>query len=169
MREDLEREVATQLRVSEKTIEKLLGQGSVGSIGAGTGSGGGSGAGATITAPVLDGAERVEAAFLALCIALPERGAALLAELDLDATFSSQLMRAAASELRSDIDATVPDGEGGGPLAALLTELAVRASTLTAGPAGLEVAVRQLQLARIERQIDAVRAERWRRYRAARA
>ena len=60
----------------------------------------------------------------------------------------------------------MPDGtvarfshEDAGPeLASLLAELSVRASTLVAVPAQLEVERRQLELARIERAIDAARA-----------
>jgi hypothetical protein len=43
-------------------------------------------------------------------------------------------------------------------LARLLTELTVRASALDAIPAQLEVAHRQLELARVERAIDSARA-----------
>jgi DNA primase len=145
MREELEREVAAQLGVSERTVEGLLGPGATRS------------ATAQAPPPALDAGERTERAFLELCIAMPERGAALLSELDIDTTFASPLTRAAAERLRADIDGPMQDGEES-DVARLLTKLVVGASTLTAGPAGLEVAVRQLQLARIERAIDAVRA-----------
>jgi DNA primase len=155
MREELEREVAARLGVSERTIEGLLGA----TPARGASGGARSAAAAPAATPSLDAAERTERAFLALCIALPERGTALLSELEIGATFSSQLTRAAAEHLRADIEGPWPDAGEETPLARLLTELAVRASTLNAGPAGLEVAARQLQLGCIERAIEAVRAE----------
>ena len=98
----------------------------------------------------------MERAFLELCIALPDAGAPLLGKLDLDALFASQLTRRAAQRLHERID-TSPSEPDDAELARLLTELAVRASTLEATPAQLEVARRQLELARIGRAIDAAR------------
>jgi DNA primase len=149
MREELEREVAGRLEVSEKAVEQLL-------AGARRGS---SAAGRTPAAPAsaLDVGERTERGFLALCIALPDRGGPLLCELDIDATFSSALTRAAAKHLAAHIDAPAA-GIDDPALASLLAELSVRASTLAVVPAQLEVERRQLELARIERAIDAARA-----------
>jgi DNA primase len=149
MREELEREVAGRLGVSEKAVEQLL-----------AGARGGSSAeGRTraVPAPALNVGERTERGFLALCIALPDRGGPLLSELDLDATFSSALTRAAAKHLAAHIDAPAA-GIDDPALASLLAELSVRASTLAVVPAQLEVERRQLELARIERAIDAARA-----------
>jgi DNA primase len=149
MREELEREVAGRLGVSEKAVEQLL-------AGARRGS---SSEGRTRAAPAPshDVGERTERGFLALCIALPDRGGPLLCELDLDATFSNALTRAAAKHLSAHIDAPVA-GVDDPALASLLAELSVRASTLAVVPAQLEVERRQLELARIERAIDAARA-----------
>ena len=64
--------------------------------------------------------------------------------------FSSPLVRAAATHLRSHLEspaAEVDDGE----LAVLLAELSVRAAVLTPVPAELEVERCQLELARIAR------------------
>jgi DNA primase len=143
MREELEREVVSRLRVSEKLVERLL-------------------AGHNGTAPKagdpppqLAARERTERAFLELCIALPERGRALLDELDLD-VFDSPLTSAAAAHLRTHLvspASEVDDGE----LAALLAELVVRAGSLTPVLAELEVERRQLELARIERAIAGAR------------
>ena len=155
MREELEREVASKLGVSERTIEGLLGATPLAGAPAARAAAAPPGPPAT---PALDAAERTERAFLGLCIALPERGSPLLAELDIGATFSSLVTRAAAEHLRADIEGPWPDVGEDTPLGRLLTELSVRASTLSAGPAGLEVAARQLQLGRIERAIEAVRA-----------
>jgi DNA primase len=148
MREELEREVVARLGVSEKAVERLL---AVGSTSAAPVSARG------VPAPALAVGERTERGFLELCIALPDRGRPLLEELDLEATFSSPLTRAAAEHLRSHID-TPATGVDQPELASLLAELSVRASTLVAVPAQLEVERRQLELARIERAIDAARA-----------
>jgi DNA primase len=146
MREELEREVGARLGVSERTVQGLLGAAAPGSPGAGGGA----------NAQALGPAERTERAFLELCIALPERGSALLANLEVGAIFSSPLTRGAAERLRADIRAT--DAGDNEELTHLLTELAVVASTLDAIPSQLEVAARQLGLARIERAIEAARA-----------
>jgi DNA primase len=146
MREDLEREVAARLGVSERTVETLL----AASAGADRRP-----AAQALAAPPHPG-ERMERAFLELCIALPDAGAPLLGKLDLDALFASQLTRRAAQRLHERID-TSPSEPDDAELARLLTELAVRASTLEATPAQLEVARRQLELARIGRAIDAAR------------
>ncbi len=144
MREELEREVVSRLRVSEKLVERLLA---------------GHNGGATSVAgprPALAAAERTERTFLELCIALPARGRELLDELDLDALFSSPLTRAAAAHLRSHLESPASDVDDAA-LAALLAELAVRAAALTPVPAELEVERRQLELARIERAIAGAR------------
>jgi DNA primase len=149
MREELEREVVVRLGVSEKAVERLLA--------AGVGTAGGAGGAAEVAAAALDGPERTERGFLELCIALPDRGGPLLGELDLDAAFASSMTRAAAEQLRGHIDAPT-EGVEDPRLVALLAELSVRASALHAVPAQLEVERRQLELARIERAIDAARA-----------
>jgi DNA primase len=146
-REELEREVASRLAVSEKVVERLL-----------TGRDGAASAtdDAERSAPALAAGERTERAFLELCIALPARGRELLDELDLDGVFASPLARAAAAHLRTHLDTPSSDA-GDGPLAALLAELAVRASGLAPVPAELEVERGQLELARVERAIAGAR------------
>ena len=79
MREELEREVVSRLRVSEKLVERLL----AGHNGAAT-------EGRRPARRSWPRGERTERAFLELCIALPERGRELLDELDLD-VFDSPL------------------------------------------------------------------------------
>jgi DNA primase len=157
MREELEREVAARLGVSERTIERVLGQGAARPAGATAPPGAALAAGAPLTRAALDAGERTEYAFLELCIALPERGSALLGEIDIDATFANPLTRTAAERLRASIESPAVD-EQESALRALLTKLAVIASTLDAMPGQLEVAVRQLELARIERLIESLRA-----------
>ena len=149
MREELEREVASRLGVSEKAVEQLLAGARRGSSAAGRP--------LAVTTPSLDIGERTERGFLALCIALPDRGGPLLGEIDLDASFSNALTRAAAKHLAAHIDAPAA-GIDDPALVSLLAELSVRASTLVVVPAHLEVERRQLELARSERAIDAARA-----------
>jgi hypothetical protein len=146
MREELERDVASRLAVSEKLVEQVLAGREVPSAPGGEGR----------ATPALAAAERTERAFLELCIALPERGRELLAELDLDTVFGSPLARAAAAHLRTHLG-TPAAGAGDEALAALLAELAVRAAALAPVPAELEVERRQLELARVERAIAGAR------------
>ena len=143
MREELEREVVSRLRVSEKLVERLL----AGHNGAATKAGD--------PPPQLAARERTERAFLELCIALPERGRELLDELDLD-VFDSPLTSAAAAHLRIHLASPASEVDDGA-LAALLAELVVRAGSLTPVLAELEVERRQLELARIERAIAGAR------------
>jgi DNA primase len=145
MREELEREVSAQLGVSERTLERVLGA-SAARHPAGE-----------VSVPALDAGERTECAFLELCIALPERGSALLGEIAIDVMFANPLTRTAAERLRASIESPAVEAEESA-LRTLLTKLAVIASTLDAMPGQLEVAVRQLDLARIERAIEGVRA-----------
>jgi DNA primase len=109
--------------------------------------------------------EETERAFLALCMACPDEGAAALAGLDLQEHFSNGLLRRAATHLRqgdlSDPLAIAP-GEQSGPdddpeLKALLAELIVEAGGEQARPTMLELQRLQLELARIERGIAQAR------------
>jgi DNA primase len=142
MREKLEREVVSRLRISEKLVERLLA------------SQGGEVVNGDAPRPQaqLAAGERTERAFLELCIALPARGRELLASLDLDSVFASPPARSAAKHLRTHLDspaAEIDDGE----LAVLLAELSVRAAVLSPVPAELEVERCQLELAHLERAI----------------
>ncbi len=135
----------------------------------GAGSGGGAGQraanGAGVRAPELTRREETERAFLALCIASPEEGAAALAGLDVDAHFSSELLRRAARHLREgDVGAPMAarPGEGAGldedpELKRVLAELTVEAGREQASPSMLEVQRLQLELARVDRQIQRAR------------
>jgi DNA primase len=113
----------------------------------------------------LSGREDTERAFLALCIASPEEGEKALAGLDIDEHFSSELLRRAARHLRAgDLRAPMaaapsPGGEleENPELEGLLAELIVEAGRDSAHPAMLEVQRLQLELARVERQIQRAR------------
>jgi DNA primase len=153
MRVELEKLVAARLELPEKTISQLGGRAG----GARAGGDASRGAGPSAVAVSLAARERAERGFLALCIALPDRGREALAELDLEAHFNSELTRRAAEHLRSHLDSPA-SGVDDGDLAALLAELAVRAAQTPARPAQLEVERLQLELARLEREIASARA-----------
>ena len=99
-----------------------------------------------------------ERAFLALCIALPEAGAAELAELDLEHVLSGEVIRRAAAHVRehlSDPASGLPAGDD--ELAALVAELVVEARRDDARPELLAVQRLQLELARLDREIRSAR------------
>jgi DNA primase len=176
MRMELMRIVSGRLALPESVAEQLL-SGAAGSrMAAGGAPTGGSRAGtrdpqrqangAGVRAG-LGGREDTERAFLALCIAAPHEGAAALERLDVEEYFSSELLRRAARHLR-DGDLSEPmaeragssggdAGEGEGELKHLLAELIVQAGRERADPAMLEVQRLQLELARVERQIQQAR------------
>jgi DNA primase len=121
------------------------------------------GAAAVIAArPGRDDAER---AFLALCLATPADGAPMLASVDLEQDFSSELLRRAARHLRSvDLRRPLESAPGESPgldadpqLKRLLAELLVEAGGGEANPTMLEAQRLQLELARVDRQIQQAR------------
>jgi DNA primase len=113
----------------------------------------------------LHGREDTERAFLALCIAAPEEGEQALASLDVEEYFSSELLRRAARHLRAgDLHAPMQAGpqesslNTDSELKALLAELVVESGrNLAANPAMLEAQRLQLELARVDRQIQRAR------------
>jgi DNA primase len=115
----------------------------------------------------LSGREDAERAFLALCIASPDDGAQMLASVDVDEHFSSELLRRAAERLRAGglrepMGALPGDGarlEDDPELTRLLAELVVEAGRDEAHPAMLEAQRLQLELARVDRQIQRARGE----------
>jgi DNA primase len=123
------------------------------------------GNGARAIAKALDGREDTERAFLALCIALPEEGERALASLDIDEQFSSELLRRAAEhlragDLRAPMQSPAPRAaiDDDPPLKALLAELVVEGGRESAShPAMLEAQRLQLELARVDRQIQQAR------------
>jgi DNA primase len=115
---------------------------------------------------VFSGREDTERAFLAQCISTPAHGQAALAEVDVEALFTSELMRRAARHLREGNVAEplkgVPDEDR--ELVSLLAELTVEAGRwpVPEGPGRppmLEVQQLQLQLASIDRRIHTARAQ----------
>jgi DNA primase len=116
-------------------------------------------------ARALSGRDDAERAFLALCLAAPEEGAPMLASVDVEHDFSSELLRRAARHLR-EVDLRQPMAAASGEqpaldedpeLKRLLAELVVEAGRDDANPAMLEAQRLQLELARIDRQIQQAR------------
>lgn len=186
MRMELTRLVSGKLGLGEGLAERLLsaapGQRQSGDGGGGDGrraapdrapSGGAGGRGDTTGADshrearrVLTGREDTERAFLAQCIAAPAHGTAALAEIDVDALFTSELLRRAARHLlQTPLQEPLKgvDDEDR-ELVSLLAELIVEAGRWpvaegTNTPPMLEVQQLQLQLAAIDRRIHAARAQ----------
>jgi DNA primase len=102
--------------------------------------------------------EETEHTFLALCIALPDEGERALRELDVEAHFSGELMRRAVRRLRDgSLREPMAAAEGDEDLRPLLAELVVEAGGLGAHPTMLEVQRLQLELARLDRDIQQAR------------
>ena len=186
MRMELTRIVSGRLALPERLAETLLaGGGDGGTAGAGrggasaqpsrqapalasvAGSSSGSRGGPRRRDDELTRREDTERAFLALCIASPEEGEQALADLDLEEHFSSALLRRAAAHLR-DGNLREPMSQGLGPggsleenpqLKGLLAELVVEAGREEADTAMLEVQRLQLELARVDRQIQRARGQ----------
>jgi DNA primase len=174
MREELLRLVADRLELSPALLESLVGrrEGRVGpesvsrsgageNVGAGNG-GLGSGAGARPGggARPLERREQTERTFLALCLALPDRGRDALGRLrPEDRYFTGELTRRAAVHLRDHLESPaqgLPAADA--DLAQLIAELSVRAATEPAHLATLELEALQLELAAVDREIVAARA-----------
>jgi DNA primase len=127
---------------------------------------GSNGAGGRVAAG-LPRREEAERAFLALCIASPQEGAQALASLDLDEHFDSELLRRAARRLRdgslaeplADVTAEGKRLDEDPDLHRLVAELVVEAGRGEAHPAMLEVQRLQLELARVDRQIQRARGQ----------
>jgi DNA primase len=111
--------------------------------------------------------EDTERAFLALCLASPEDGARALQSLDVNEHFASDLLRRAARRLRAG-DLREPMGDSSGDtgrleeepdLKVLMAELVVQAGREESHPAMLEAQRLQLELARVDRQIQRARGQ----------
>jgi DNA primase len=107
----------------------------------------------------LSGTARAEREFLVQCIAAPSSGALELAALDVDATFTDELMRRAASHLRDHLDAPTDGLDPEDPLSRLMAELAVRAARERGSATAFRGARIDLELAAVQREKAAARAD----------
>jgi len=106
--------------------------------------------------------DKTEREFLALCIAQPEDGLAALRGLDVEEHFSSSLMRRAARYLMDNglpVSMSAPDLDEDSDLRALLAELIVQAGSDEPRSEMLDVQRLQLELARVDRQIQRARGQ----------
>jgi len=106
-----------------------------------------------------DRREESERLFLARCLAVPVAGREALAEMDLDAIFSTDLIRRAAHYLAEHSEhpgQSLP--KGADDLARLVAELVIRAGELSASPAALALERLALEKDRLDRAIAASRA-----------
>jgi DNA primase len=173
MRMELTQLVSGRLALPESLAETLLAPDAGASRGGGVYAGGRAQSGAQAAGvqqgssspnaarASLDGREETERTLLALCIALPELGRGVLAEIDTQEHFTSDLVRRAAAHLREHLAAPgegLPDDDP--RLAALIAELTVQAGRDPAKASMLEVQRLQLEMARIDREIQAARVGR---------
>ena len=183
MRMELTSITANRLALPQSVLEQALGGGAGARRRAGGGEGRTSEGGSrgrgderaangvrVVYSAAASGREDSERAFLALCIALPEEGAAALANVDVERDFSSELLRRAVRSLRDgDVRepmASVHAGAGPGDVGAdvelerLLAELVVEAGRGETNAAMLDAQRLQLELARVDREIAHARGRR---------
>lgn len=140
--DDLLRRLAGRLELSEAQLKSLVARRSSQVNGAAPSTAGPS-------RPALDQGLKAEQTFLALCLALPEAGAATLSSIDLDELLTSELHRRAARHLAgrtgSPLADLPPDDE---ELARLVAELVARAGR------GGGLSVERLEHARLVLELD---------------
>ena len=177
LRMELMRLVSGRLALSESLVETVLSGGGEraradrprrdagagrGDRPAGARSGDVAGPGA-MSAGALSGSEETERAFLALCIALPEQGQTALEQVDVQTYFTSDLLRRAARHLQAHLREPLREGDedvsldADLPLKSLLAKLVVQAGREPPNAGMLQVQRLQLELARIDREIQAAR------------
>jgi hypothetical protein len=96
-----------------------------------------------------------------MCIAVPQRGAAALAELDPEGDLTSDVARRAVAHLRAHLQSPTDglDELYDAELVALIRELSVRATAMTsASRRDFDIERLQLALARLGREIAGARA-----------
>ncbi len=158
LREELPRRISNRLELSESQLASLLtaAHASGETRTAGT-------PGAPTVAPgirVIDQSTRAERAFLALCVALPDLGAAALARVDSDELLTSEVLRRAARHLAPRTHTPLADlPRDDEELARTVADLVDRAGRAgTVGAARLEHALLVLERSRLDRAIRRARA-----------
>ena len=104
--------------------------------------------------PALDAAGRAERAFLAQCLASPAAGRAALAEMDIEAEFSSELTRLAAAHIQALLaggSSELPDDD---ELATLVAALTVASGGMRNSEAAVEGERLSLEVQRVKREIE---------------
>jgi DNA primase len=177
MRMELTRLVSGRLELPESVVERELSAATAGTATATVGATPAATAesAAAVAFPrlrvsrALDRREETERTFLVLCLASPQEGASALEDLDLAGHFTSDLLRRVAEHLRAgDLREPIKslsaaeNGNGSAPdqeLEGVLAELVVQAGREEGQPAMLRVQRLQLELARVDRQIQAARVQ----------
>jgi DNA primase len=110
-------------------------------------------------ASALMGDEKRERAFLSFCLAMPDEGERILAEITIEDYFLAPATRAAAAYLRGRLRSPIAElPSGDEPLARLVAELVVRSGDLETTAETLEIETLRLELHRLNRQIAAARS-----------
>jgi len=161
MREELIALVADRTGLAPALVASWLAQGSGGpsrSSGA-TPSNGASQRPPALPQPALDAAGRAERSFLAQCLASPVAGRAALAEMDIDAEFSSDLTRRAAAHVLAQLTgggSALPGGDD--DLARLIAALTVLSGGMRNSEAAVEGERLSLEVQRVKREIEVAKA-----------
>jgi DNA primase len=156
LRDDLVRRVAGRLELSDVQLTALLAD-----RGAGASRPAVNGAPANGAPPALSQVVRQERLFLALCVAVPDAGAAALDRLDVDGLLTSNAMRAAARQLRGRVLTPLADlPSDDEALARTIADIVAQSGRVPdPGPDRLEHTRLVLELGRLERAINRARTE----------
>jgi DNA primase len=156
LQDDLVRLVAGRLGMSESLAQEALRRAPRPRPGSGRDGGNGRPSAPPRVMTSIDKVDDVERAFLARCLAVKAAGRRALEDMDLDATFSTDLTRRAAHYLAEHLDTpgqSLPsDAED---LARLVAELVIRAGPLEADSEALTLERYTLDKLRLDRQIAA--------------
>jgi DNA primase len=155
LRQELVALVAEALDVPDELAASLLGSGGRQRAMPMAGSPSGAPVPPASMAGRIDRREQTELEFLGLCIDLPDRGRAALAEVE-DGDFTAERTRRAAAWLRDHLDAPLEglpreDEE----LSSLVGQLVMRSSRRSPSAAALEAELLRLKIARLDRRIAA--------------
>jgi DNA primase len=159
MREELIGLVADRTELAPALVASWLAQGSRPVSGQGANGANGQQRPPAPPRPALDAAGRAERSFLAQCLASPVAGRAALAEMDLDAEFSSDLTRRAASHVLAQLaggGAALPEGDD--ELATLIAALTVASGGMRNSEAAVEGERLSLEVQRVKREIEVAKA-----------
>jgi DNA primase len=159
MREELIGLVADRTELAPALVASWLAQGSRPASGQGANGANGQQRPPAPPQPALDAAGRAERSFLAQCLASPVAGRAALAEMDVDAEFSSALTRRAAAHVLAQLaggGAALPEGDD--ELATLIAALTVASGGMRNSEAAVEGERLSLEVQRVKREIEVAKA-----------
>jgi DNA primase len=159
MREELVGLVADRTELAPALVASWLAQGSRPAPGQGANGANGQQRPPAPPQPALDAAGRAERSFLAQCLASPAAGRAALAEMDVDAEFSSALTRRAAAHVLAQLaggGAALPEGDD--ELATLIAALTVASGGMRNSEAAVEGERLSLEVQRVKREIEVAKA-----------